>query len=255
MVSVRLGAVLVSVPENGEAQATFADALLGVTIILLAGLLPGVIYRLSGGLMNTSAGQAPRAGGGLSAQSAQSIQSSADMTRMIMERNNPQPALAASPFRPNRMGSAAATGGGLGGAAIPVGLAAVATAVTAGALESGGRWVGGQAATAGGVFGDVDAPHVPAPPISRLGQYGSRRPGATQPESRTGHTEGRQQPAQVTVVQTSSTPPDRAPLTGSGPQLIIPGTVVPDRTQAELPAAPTLPSREDRDEPKGGPDE
>jgi hypothetical protein len=256
VVAVRLGAVLVSVPENGEAQATFADALLGVTIILLAGLLPGVIYRFSGGLINTSAGQAPRAGGGFSAQSAQSIQSSADMTRMIMERNSPQPALAGSPFRPHRVGTVAGTGSRLGTAATPVGLAAVATSVTAGALESGGRWIGGQAATAGGVFGDVDAPHVPGPPISRLGQYGIRRPGAAaQPESRLGHTEVGRQPPQVTIVQTPATTPDRAPLTGSGSHLVIPGTVVPDRTQAELPAAPSLPSREDRDEPRDGSDD
>ena len=57
VIALRLGAVLVSVPDEGEPQATFVDALLGVTIILLAGLLPGVIYRFSGGLMNTSAGR------------------------------------------------------------------------------------------------------------------------------------------------------------------------------------------------------
>ena len=150
------------------------------------------------------------------------------------------------------MGSVAGTGGPLGSAAAPVGLAAIATAMAAGALESGGRWVGGQAATAGGVFGDVDAPHVPAPPISRLGQYGIRRPSSVQPESRAGHADVRPQPAQVTVVQTYPTAPDRPPLAAGGPQLIIPGTVVPDRTQAELPAARSLPSREDRDEPNGG---
>ena len=252
VVAIRLGAVLVSVPAKGEPQATFADALLGVTIILLAGLLPGVIYRFSGGLMNTSAGNAPRAGGGFTAQSAQSIQSSADMTRMIMERNSPQPALAAGAAAGRRVAPMTATSGPLAAAAGPVGLAAMATAMTAGAVESGGRWAAGQAATAGGVFGDVDAPHIAAPPISRLGQYGARRPSAAGPEARAGSAEARTQPAHVTVVQTYPTAPGRTQLPPGGPHLIIPGTVVPDRAPAELPAGRSQPTREDRDEPNGG---
>ena len=185
VIAVRLGAVLVSVPQKGEPQATFSDAMLGVAIILLAGLLPGVIYRFSGGLMATSAGAPPRATGGVTGQSAQSVQSSMDMTRMIMERNAPRPALAATPRgagaparAPARRPQPAARGlgAGVGGAAGPLGLVAVGSAMVGGAVESGGRWLAGQAATGGGVLGDVEAPHVPSPPISRMGHLPPQHP-------------------------------------------------------------------------------
>jgi hypothetical protein len=153
VVAVRLGAVLVSVPDQGEAQATLSDAMLGIAIILLAGLLPGAIYRFSGGLMQTAAGGAPRGNGGMSEQAAQSIQSSSDMTRMIMERNTPRAALATGPaFAAGTSSAHGVAGGHLGdsagrpgGVIHPLGLAAVGTAITGAALESGGRWVGGQA--------------------------------------------------------------------------------------------------------------
>ena len=249
VVAVRLGAVLVTVPQEGEPQATFSDAMLGVAIILLAGLLPGVIYRFSGGLMSTSAGNPPRAAGGLSAQSAQSVQSSVDMTRMIMERNAPGPALAA--------GTAGSTGAvragigpsgrGLGAAAGPLGVAALATAMAGNALESGGRWMAGQAATGGGVFGDVEAPHVPSPPVSRMPHYGGFGQSGTTTHGRANTNTS--QPVHISVVQTSPNPPARAPLPSTGPHLIIPGSVVPDRSSAQLPAAPkALPGKDSRDE-------
>lgn len=252
VVAVRLGAVLVSVPNAGEAQATFSDAILGVTIILLAGLLPGVIYRFSGGLVHTSAGAAPRASGGVTEQSAQSAQSSMDITRMIMERNAPRSALATGTTGNTATaggagvvgGRVGAAGGGLGAAAGPLGVAALATVVAAGALESGGRWLGGQAATAGGVFGDVDAPRVPAPPVSRLGQYGTRQLAGTQSDNRTpdhGRIQEREaglQQGQVTVMRSEPATPARTGLPAGGPPLIIPGTVVPQPVQAEPPPPP-----------------
>lgn len=250
VVAVRLGAVLISVPQQGEPQATFSDAMLGVAIILLAGLLPGVIYRFSGGLMSTSAGSAPRAGGGLTSQSAQSIQSSADMTRMIMERNAARPALVgggAAPTGVARTGTGAA-GGSLGAAAGPLGIAAMTTAVAGSALESGGRWLAGQAATGGGVFGDVDAPQVPSPPVSRVPDYGSSPKAASaQPGVRVGI--GTAQPTHITVVQTQPSAPAREPLPAAGPHLIIPGSVVPNHDPAQLPAAPkALPGKDNRHE-------
>ena len=250
VIAVRLGAVLVSVPEQGEPQATFSDAMLGVAIILLAGLLPGVIYRFSGGLMNTSAGGAPRASGGVTAQSAQSVQSSMDMTRLIMERNTPQPALATGSARAAGSSSGAAPSAatrGLGTAAGPLGLAAVATAMAGNALESGGRWMAGHAATGGGVLGDVEAPHVPTPPISRMGYHGSGRQPATGPAGSDRQvSEARPQPTHITINQTGPTEPLRPGLPPSGPQLVIPGTVVPDRAAPELPAAPkALPGKDD----------
>ena len=76
----------------GEPQATFTDALLGVAIILLAGLLPGVIYRFSGGLMTTQAGTAPRASGGFSEQSGHAATSAAD-SAWALAQLNPMPPL------------------------------------------------------------------------------------------------------------------------------------------------------------------
>lgn len=254
VVAVRLGAVLVSVPEKGEPQATFSDAMLGVAIILLAGLLPGVIYRFSGGLMNTNAGAAPRAGGGVSSQSAQSLQSSMDMTRMILERNVSQPALASTVTSSGGIGptftGASSTGTSVTGVrgasaargasavAGPLGLAAAATAVAGSALESGGRWVAGQAATGGGVLGDVEAPHVPTPPVSRIGRYGPRQPVHGQPGQQRSVPDTRQPPTHITINQTATTRPMAAALPPSGPHLVIPGTVVPERRIPELPAAP-----------------
>ena len=111
------------------------------------------------------------------------------MTRMIMERNAPDP-----PVRGRRSaGSCAAchrhgrTGGGgccrRGGRAARV-WPPMAAALAGGAMESGGRWAAGQAATGGGVLGDVEAPHVPTPPISRMGHHGTRaqpQPAGSQP--------------------------------------------------------------------------
>lgn len=251
VIAVRLGAILVSVPQQGEPQATFSDAMLGVAIILLAGLLPGVIYRFSGGLMNTSAGSAPRASGGVTAQSAQSVQSSVDMTRLIMERNAPKPALAAVSAGTARSAAASPSAArGLGAAAAPLGLAAVATAMAGSALESGGRWMAGQAATGGGVLGDVEAPHVPAPPISRMGYHGGgRQPAAAQPGADRPVTEPRPQPTHITISQAPSPEPLRPALPPPGPHLVIPGTVVPDRRMPELPPPPkALPGKDDHNE-------
>lgn len=253
VVAVRLGAVLVSVPQQGEPQATFSDAMLGVAIILLAGLLPGVIYRFSGGLMNMSAGGPPRAGNGVTQQSAQSVQSSLEMTRMIMERNAPRPALTAGAGAGAGASSASIRGGttaasSLGAAAGPLGIAALATAMVGSGMESGGRWMAGQAATGGGVFGDVDAPPVPSPPVSRMPYYGhSRQASGAQSISRAGA--GATQPSRITVVQTQAEAPARTPLPPAGQQRIISGSVVPDREQAQLPAAPkALPGKNERHE-------
>lgn len=242
VIAVRLGSVLVSVPQRGEPQATFSDALLGVAIILLAGLLPGVIYRFSGGLMSTSAGNPPRAAGGVIHQSSQSAQSSGDMTRMIMERNSPRTA--------HSRGTAASTGAaragsgspsaasGLGAAAGPLGIAAMATAMAGSALESGGRWMTGQAATGGGVLGDVEGPAVPSPPISRVPPHSGARQssGAQVTGPPTAHATTH--PANITVLQTQPEPSSHTPLPSSGPHLVIPGTVVPERDPAQLRTAP-----------------
>lgn len=230
VVAIRLGAVLVSVPQEGEAQATFIDGLLGVTIILVAGLLPGVIYRFSGGLMHTNAGNAPRAAGGFSAQSAQSAQSSMDITRMIMERNAPRPALASTHGSASPLGASATASKGLGAAAGPVGLVAVAGAMAGSALESGGRWLAGQTATGGGVTGDVEAPHVPAPPISRAGHLG--RSGVAQGADVRGPSQATTTAPMATVITINQTHPQDPVRPGLPPRdpapLIIPGTVVPD---------------------------
>lgn len=232
VIAIRLGAVLVSVPEQGEPQATFSDALLGVTIILLAGLLPGVIYRFCGGLLHTPAGNPPRAGGGFSAQSAQSAQSSLDMTRMIMERNTPRPALAAGSYGTARSGtattSAPTAARGLGTVGGPLALAAVAGAMAGGALESGGRWVAGQAATGGGVTGDVEAPHVPAPPISRAGYLGQRRTAAVDQGQPARTSVGAPTATVITINQTRPPDPSRPNLPPPAAPLIIPGTAVPE---------------------------
>ncbi|QDP95349.1 hypothetical protein FOE78_04970 [Microlunatus elymi] len=248
VIAVRLGAVLVSVPARGQPQATFSDALLGVSIILLAALLPGVIYRFSGGLTNTSAGAAPRASAGYIGQSAQSATSSVDLTRVIMERNAPRPMLAGRPPQPAVAGttSTGARGGGLAG---PIGIAAVTAALAGGTIESGGRWLAGHAATGGGVLGDVEGPHVPSPPISR-GPHGARdtsqssdhRGSASQQDR-----EPRPEPAQLTIVQTPSHVPQRPAIAPRGiDHLIIPGSVVDDR-QLELPPAQQTPTDQGQD--------
>lgn len=240
VVAVRLGAVLVSVPGAGEAQATFSDALLGVTIILLAGLIPGVIYRFSGGLMQTSAGGVPRASGGFSEQSAHSVQSSMDVTRMIMGRNAPQPSMLRSGTGPvsgsTTAPRAGSSSGSFGAAAGPIGLAAVGVALAGSALESGGRWMAGHATTAGGVTGDVEAPKVPSPPITRVAGRGS---GASQqiPSSPSAQP-GR--PAAVSVMQTYPAGTSLPAVSGKPAPLIIPGTVVPAAPdkRAEIPSPP-----------------
>ena len=244
VIALRLGAVLVSVPKAGEPQATFVDALLGVTIILVAGLLPGVIYRFSGGLMNTSAGAAPRAGGGVSAQSAQSFQSHMDMVRMVMERNAPEPMYAKPAGTPLRgmptTTAAPAAARGLSAAAGPLSLVATAGAMAGGAMESGGRWAAGQAATGGGVVGDVDAPHVPTPPISRAGHLGrgSQIPtGSSQPPAPPAGQPPTPGGTVITITQTHGPETARPTLPPPGPPLVIPGTVVPD-PPPDPPASP-----------------
>ncbi|MBA8792861.1 hypothetical protein FHX74_000455 [Friedmanniella endophytica] len=243
VIAVRLGAVMVSVPNVGEPRATFSDALLGVAIILVAALLPGVVYRFSGGLMNTSAGSGPRSGGGLSTQTAQSAQSTMDMTRMIMDRNAPRPALAVGSARGTT--AARTAGAGAGAAAGPIGLAAVGAVLAAGALESGGRWMAGHAATGGGVLGDVEAPHVPSPPISRA-PYGSGTP-RTQPQQQPAQPAAgasqRPQTAVITVLQHPPAGAGRPALTRDDPtSVIMPGTIVEPTN--ELPTAPrALPSK------------
>lgn len=241
VIAVRLGSVLVSVPQEGEPQATFSDAMLGVAIILLAGLLPGVIYKFSGGLMSTSSGSAPRAQGGVVSQSSQSIQSSADMTRMVMERNAPARTLAAGSS--GSAASAGATragasvgGAGLGAAAGPLGVAALGAAMAGGALESGGRWLGGQAATGGGVLGDVEAPAVPSPPVTRVPYSGGPRQGSTAPSMPATGRAGAatSPPSHISVVQTHPTAPTRKSLPPAAPHLIIPGSVVPDEAPKQL---------------------
>lgn len=254
VIAVRVGAVLVSVPSKGERQTSFSDALLGVAIILLAALLPGVIYRFSGGLMNTSAGAAPRAATGVTGQASQSVVSSAEMTRMIMDRNAPRPAVAgpssATAASGPRLAGIRAAAGGVAG---PVGAAALATSLAGGAVESGGRWLAAHAATGGGVFGDVETPHVPTPPISRV-PYGGRTGQQStdrQPDQKTEPTTS-QQPDQsnFTIVQRSSdplaTPPAVEPRDAA--HLIIPGTVVSDNAaQTALPPAPP-PARGEEDD-------
>jgi hypothetical protein len=257
VIAVRLGAVLVSVPRAGEAQASFSDALLGVALILIAGLLPGVIYRYSGGLMQTSAGAAPRAAGGWSEQAGQSTQTTLDMTRMIMERNAPRP-LSPVPStggagpRPATSTSPAAGSSGLAGLAGPLGLAAAGLALAGGAAESGARWVGGQAATAGGVFGDVEAPKVPSAPISRLGHLPAGAPpsSSSRPPGVQDTSAGeRPTPVQIILTPTPTpTPPSPPAVPGRPSPLVLPGSVVPDEPAGppELPAAPkALPGRED----------
>jgi hypothetical protein len=255
VIAVRLGAALVSVPREGEAQATFSDALLGVAVILLAGLLPGVIYRFSGGLMTTQAGAAPRAGNGLSEQSAHAATSSFDMARMMMEHNVPQPLSVASSGGAASSGTARLAGssaGGLGAAAGPVGAVVTAAAVLGGATESGGRWMAGQAATAGGVLGDVEAPRVPAPPVPRVGRFGDPaegQAGPSQDQGQTRATANEPQPIYVSVVQTPSTSQARAQLPGGTPPLVIPDQTEPE---PQLPSSPAPPKAlsPGKDEPR-----
>lgn len=241
VIAVRLGAVMVTVPERGEPQATFSSAMLGIAIILLAALLPGVIYRFSGGLMNTQAGNAPRATGGFSSQSAQSVQSSMDMTRLIMERNAPRPALAGGPAVASARPTSTSGGAGL---ARPLGLAAVAATLAGGAMESGGRWLAGHAATAGGVTGDVEAPHVPTPPISRgpYGPRGNRTQGQSAPKVTDSRAAPRTEKAHITILPQPS-PQIARPALANAAHMIIPGSVVPDQPK-ELPSPPpALPGR------------
>ena len=116
-----------------------------------------------------------------------------------------------------------------------------------GALESGGRWVAGQAATGGGVLGDVEAPHVPSAPISRMGYHGPAPRQAAGPQPTPAGSAATPQPARINIVQIHPDPPARRRCPDSGPHLVIPGTVVPDRAHAlELPRGPrALPSKGD----------
>ncbi|WP_344802587.1 hypothetical protein [Microlunatus ginsengisoli] len=241
VVAVRLGATLVAVPRAGEPQATFTDALLGVSIILLAGLLPGVIYRFSGGLMTTQAGTAPRASAGFSEQAGQAATSAADSAWALAQMNAMPPLYAKTTTTGAGAGagSAASSGAGLRAvpaAAVPVGAVVAAASVVGGAAESGGRWLAGHAATAGGVLGDVEPPRIPAPPVPR-----HRYPTTTGPAS--GRTPTPLQtpahdadPVTITITQTEQPGTPRTQLPGSPPPLIIPGQVEPDAT--DLPSPP-----------------
>ncbi len=193
--------------------------------------------------MSTSAGSPPRAASGIMTQSSQSAQSSMDMTRMIMERNAPRAAHSsgsATSAAAARAGtrSAGAAGGGLGAAAGPLGIAAMATAMAGSALESGGRWMAGQAATGGGVLGDVEAPAVPSPPISRVPHHGGARQSSGAQANGPAAPAATAQPANITIVQTQPDHPAHTALPSSGPHLVIPGTVLPDRDPAQLRGAP-----------------
>ncbi|WP_460809763.1 hypothetical protein [Microlunatus endophyticus] len=265
VIAVRVGSVMVSVPSKGQAQASFSDALLGVAIILLAALLPGVIYRFSGGLMSSSAaGAAPHASGGVSAQASQSMVSSGDMLRMIMDRNAPTPVLAGSSGSRAALGRTGPVSAGgaaqtrAAGAAGPIGVAAMGAVLAISAAESGGRWLAGHAATGGGVFGDVEAPHVPGPPVSRLpyrnGQTstgGGDQQGEQQSASKSGSNTREPSSSKVTIVQ--QTPPEthRPAIDGGADvspdsHLIIPGTVLPDAEPPEGPhALPPAPADDD----------
>lgn len=248
VIAVRLGATLVSVPKAGEPQATFTDALLGVAIILLAGLLPGVIYRFSGGLMTTQAGAAPRASGGFSEQSSHAAVSAAD-SAWALANLNPMPPLRVKPTPGTSSGAGVGTAGS-GLRAVPaaagvVSAAAAAGSVVGGAAESGGRWLAGQAATAGGVLGDVEAPRVPSPPVPRYGRYGT--PATGSPANPTPAPPPPEQPGQsggntgsVTIMITPDAPggQQRPQLPDPVPPLVITGEVVPDTTATVLPASP-----------------
>jgi hypothetical protein len=249
VIAVRLGATLVTVPRAGEPQATFTDALLGVAIILLAGLLPGVIYRFSGGLMATQAGTAPRASGGFSEQSGHAATSAAD-SAWALAQLNPMPPLTVKPSTGlgAGAGSSASAGAGLRAvpaAAGPLGAAVAAGSMIGGAVESGGRWLAGQAATAGGVLGDVEAPRIPAPPVSRYGRHGTSAPGSV-----SGHAPAPPAPdhpgrsggdtGSVTLTITPDRPghQQNPQLPNPAPPLVITGQVEPDTTASVLPEPP-----------------
>ena len=246
VIAVRLGATLVVVPKVGEPQATFTDALLGVAIILLAGLLPGVIYRFSGGLMTTQAGSAPRASGGFSEQSGHAAVSAAD-SAWALAQMNPMPPLT---VKPSTGVGAGVSSGGSGLRAVPAAAGAMGAVVAAGsvvgsAVESGGRWLAGQAATAGGVLGDVEAPRVPAPPVPRYGRYGAPAAGSAPNSSpappvsdQPGRSGGDTGSVTIMITPDSQGGQPRPQLPDPAPTLVISGQVEPDTTPSELPAAP-----------------
>lgn len=245
VIAVRLGATLVVVPRVGEPQATFTDALLGVAIILLAGLLPGVIYRFSGGLMTTQAGSAPRASGGFSEQSGQAATSSADSAWALAQMNAMPPLR----VKPGTGGGASVGAGGSGLRAVPaaagaVGAAVGAASVVGGAVESGGRWLAGQAATAGGVLGDVEAPRIPAPPVPRHGRYGTPaagsppNPSSAPPPDHPGRSGGDTGSVTITMTPDGQGTQQRPELPDAAPPLVITGQVEPDTTRSALPASP-----------------
>lgn len=271
VIAVRVGSVMVSVPTKGETQASFSDALLGAAIILLAALLPGVIYRFSGGLMNTSsAGAAPRASGGMSAQVSQSAVSSGDMVRVIMDRDAPLPAIAGPTSSRAALGRSAGGSASVGRAAQvgsssvagPIGVAAMGTVLAISAAESGGRWLAGHAATGGGVFGDVEAPHVPGPPISRLpyrsrqsqsehGVQHSNQHGDQQSPPKAESTTQQPSSSNVTIIQQQQPEIYRPAIDGSpeggqdSAHLIIRGAVLPDSEPATGPYALPPASQDD----------
>lgn len=177
--AARLGAAVIKVPKAGGTHGPgMWESVVGAAIILVVALIPGAIYKFSGVMPGAQGGNAPRAQASYSERSAQSVQASMDMHRMILQRNSPQ----ARPLVSGgggAMGLASAGGrgrfaGALAGASGPIGLALGAVSMGGGAGESVGRFAAGQAATAGGVFGDVDGPHVPHSTVPRFGP-GMRR--------------------------------------------------------------------------------
>lgn len=252
VIAVRLGSALVAVPRAGGTHGPgLLASVLGATIILVAALMPGVIYKFAGGVMAGAAGgNAPRAQSGYSERTAQSAQSSMDVTRLVMQRNAPQ----ARPLTSGGSGSmglssAGAGGlrgrlaGGLAGASGPVGAALGAAALVGGTAESAARFAGAQAATAGGVFGDVEGPHVPHPTVPRYGLGGSRQGQTAQPhepaqEKSAEQDIGGREHADLRVMWPSGGDGGGMgqPLPGKQP-LIIPGEVVPNRPDRSTPSA------------------
>ena len=207
--------------------------------------------------MTTQAGSAPRASGGFSEQSGHAAVSAAD-SAWALAQLNPMPPLTVKPGT----GVSAGTGTGTGGSglrAVPaaagaVGLAVAAGSVVGGAAESGGRWLAGQAATAGGVLGDVEAPRIPAPPVPRHGRYGTPPPGAVPDRTPSppatdypGRSGGDTGSVTITITPDGPAGQHHPQLPDPAPPLVISGQVDTDTPPSALPAPPRAlpPSKDD----------